>query len=66
MRCKSCNSMIKSEIKDPISGDYSDLCGHCYRLSEYVRQDTFVEPAEYAHMGAHEGLTRTKNSDWEG
>lgn len=66
MRCRSCDALIHREIKDPLTGTYSDLCGTCYRLSEYVREGVFTEPTEYAHQGAYEGLNRPKNLQDEG
>ena len=49
MRCKACNKLIERELKDPLTGDYSDLCPRCFTLSEYVVDGTFTEPKYYVH-----------------
>ncbi len=58
MRCKSCDCYIESEIKDPKTGDFSDLCANCFRVSEYVRENVYYGETEYAQSEVYPGLTK--------
>ena len=51
MRCKACNVMVDSPVVDSVTGVDSGLCHDCYRVSEEVRTEEYIERTEYAHNG---------------
>ena len=62
MRCKGCNSELSDNDmrRKDLDGSFMDLCGVCYRTSELVRADTFMEFKEYDHGLLTEGPLRYK------
>ncbi len=62
MRCKACNSLLsdaEARRKEKETGDYVDLCGACYYVSEDVRvgfySDSDISLEEYLDPLLNEG-----------
>jgi hypothetical protein len=45
MRCKACDSILKEEdtVRKDIKGEYIDLCIVCFRISQSVLEDKYID-----------------------
>ena len=49
MRCRACDCLLsdfESTRKDPITGEYEDLCSRCYEWDEGYMDEVWIEAEE--------------------